>query len=92
MRLLRRDDEGSDVLGEVVDLSAAVHIRLYLKDACVDGLGAGLLAGGLAATVRVQRLLSGTQLLPARNYRRGVHACRPRPGARGNQYLTPDCT
>ena len=71
MRLLRRDDEGSDVLGEVVDLSAAVHIRLYLKDACVDGLGAGLLAGiggnrARATTPFRYSTASGTQLPPWR--------------------------
>ena len=87
VRLLRRDDEGSDVLGEVVDLSAAVHIRLFLKDACVDGLGSGWDGRQPCACNDSFPVLNcfGTQL-----HRRGVHACRPRPGAKGNQYLTPD--
>ena len=40
VRLLRRDDEGSDVLGEVVDCRPQCTAA-YLKGACVDGLRTG---------------------------------------------------
>ena len=40
VRLLRRDDEDSDVLGEVVDCRPQCTAA-YLKGACVDGLRAG---------------------------------------------------
>ena len=40
VRLLRRDDEGSDILGELVDCRPQCTAA-YLKGACVDGLRAG---------------------------------------------------
>ena len=40
VRLLRRDDEGSDALGEVVDCRPQCTAA-YLKGACVDGLRTG---------------------------------------------------